>query len=144
MANSTALNIADAVVETLKTITYNDSALPAVRSLFPFYELKELKTLKISVVPRAVACANFDRSASEFNYEIDIAVQKAVASTNDVELEQLMNLVLTIAKTFRRKVYANLGGASCFKQDVELISAEHIQPPPVFTSVITLHFKVIE
>ncbi len=144
MANSTALEIADAIVDTLKTINYGDSALPAVRSLFPFYELKDLATLKVTVVPKSVDIQSFGRSASEFDYEIDIAVQKAVSSPDISEVGNLADLVMTIAKAFKKKVYTTVGNAACYKQSISLYSAEHIQPPSVFTSVLTLNFKVIE
>ena len=54
-----------------------------------------------------------------------------------------MELVLAIAKSFRNKVYQDIG-AVCAKQTIDpLYSVEHIQPPSVFTSVVTLNFKVI-
>jgi hypothetical protein len=144
MANTTALNLADAVVDSLKTLTYGGSQLSAVRSLFPFYELKDLSNLKITVVPREVEISNFDREASAFDYEIDVSVQKAVESPDAEEVGTLMDLAETIAKSFRRKVYANLNNAACFKQSITLYSSEHIQAPSVFTSIVKLSFKIIK
>ena len=143
MAN-TAIAIADEVVKTLNTVEDEDDRLfTAVMSLFPFYELKDLADLKVTVVPKSVDIQPFTRNASEFDYQIDIAFQKAVASAADAEIGTLSDLVLNTAKSFRGKVYSSLN-AVCSKIGVLLYSAEHIQPPSVFTSVITLNFKVIE
>jgi len=143
MAN-TAIAIADEVVKTLNTVEDEDDRLfTAVMSLFPFYELKDLADLKVTVVPKSVDIQSFTRDASEFDYQIDIAFQKAVASAADAEIGTLSDLVLNTAKSFRDKVYSSLN-AVCSKIGVLLYSAEHIQPPSVFTSVITLNFKVIE
>jgi hypothetical protein len=137
MAN-TAISIADEVVKTL-----NSGGVTATRSLFPFYELKDLASLKVTVVPKSVDIQSSSRSASEFDYQIDIAFQKSVKSPDDSEVSTLADLVLNTAKSFRGKVYQAVN-AVCSKVGVLLYSAEHIQPPSVFTSVITLNFKVIE
>jgi len=149
MAN-TAITIADEVVKTLNTIEDEDDRLfTAVRSLFPFYELKDLSSLRVTVVPKSVDIQSFSRSSSEFDYQIDIAFQKSVKSPDDPEVSTLADLVLSTAKGFRGKVYSGVGAgvginAICSKVGILLYSAEHIQPPSVFTSVITLNFKVIE
>ncbi|MEN6385308.1 MAG: hypothetical protein ABFD79_08915 [Phycisphaerales bacterium] len=137
------LQLAENIVQTL-----NDSnfALPftAVKTLFPFYELKDLSNLKVTVVPKSVNIATSSRCRSEFDYQVDIAIQKAVKTPDDIEVTALTELVLAIAKSFRNKVYQDIG-AVCFKQSIDpLYSVEHIQPPSVFTSVVTLNFKVIE
>jgi hypothetical protein len=137
------LQLAEKIVQTLNAGSF---ALPftAVRTLFPFYELKDLSTLRVTVVPKAVNITTATRSSSEFDYQIDIAIQKAVKSPDDIEVTALTELALAIAKSFRNKVYQDIG-AVCFKQSIDpLYSVEHIQPPSVFTSVVTLNFKVIE
>ncbi len=145
MANN-AITIADEVVKTL-----NSGGVTATRSLFPFYELKDLASLRVTVVPKSVDIQSFSRSSSEFDYQIDIAFQKSVKLPDDPEVSTLADLVLTTAKSFRGTVYSGVGvgagvgiNAICSKVGILLYSAEHIQPPSVFTSVITLNFKVIE
>ncbi|HBG25669.1 MAG: hypothetical protein A2Y10_02465 [Planctomycetes bacterium GWF2_41_51] len=137
------LQLADKIVDTLNDGSF---VLPftAVRTLFPFYELKDLSTLRVTVVPKSVNITTASRSSSEYDYQVDIAIQKAVKTPDDAEITVLAELVLAIAKNFRNKVYQDIG-AVCFKQSVDpLYSVEHIQPPSVFTSVVTLNFKVIE
>jgi hypothetical protein len=136
------LQLAEKIVQTLNAGSFT---LPftAIRTLFPFYELKDLSTLRVTVVPKAVNIATATRSSSEFDYQIDIAIQKAVKSPDDAEVTALTELALAIAKSFRNKVYQDIG-AVCFKQSIDpLYSVEHIQPPSVFTSIITLNFKII-
>jgi len=137
------LQLAEQIVDTLNDGSFT---LPftAVKTLFPFYQLKDLSTLRVTVVPKSVNVTNASRKSSEFDYQVDIAVQKAVKTPDDIEVTALTELALAIAKSFRSKIYQNIG-AVCFKQSIDpLYSTEHIQPPSVFTSVITLNFKVIE
>jgi hypothetical protein len=142
--SNTAIAIADEVVKTLNNIEDEDDRLfTAVRLLFPFYELNDLAELKVTVVPKSVDIQSFSRGASEFDCQIDIAFQKSVKSPDAPEVSTLADLVLNTAKSFRGKVYSDIG-AACYKIGVLLYSAEHIQPPSVFTSVITLNFKIIE
>jgi len=137
------LQLADKIVDTLNSGNF---ALPftAVKTLFPFYQLKDLSTLRVTVVPKSVNITTASRSSSEFDYQVDIAIQKAVKTPDDIEVTALTELVLAIAKSFRNKIYQDIG-AVCFKQSIDpLYSTEHIQPPSVFTSVVTLNFKIIE
>jgi hypothetical protein len=139
----TALLLADAVVETLNTGDWN---LPftAIRTTLPYYDVKELTILKVSVVPRSLDISNITRASNECLYQIDIAIQKAVAHVNHQDIHALMNLALNISKSFRGKTYPSLD-AVCSKQAIDpLYQAEHIAPPSVFTTVVTLNFKVFE
>jgi hypothetical protein len=142
MKSDMVLQLAEKIVQTLNAGSF---ALPftAVRTLFPFYELKDLSNLKVTVVPKSLNIITASRSSSEFDYQVDIAIQKAVKSPDDSEVTALTELALAVAKSFRNKVYQDIG-AVCFKQSIDpLYSVEHIQPPSVFTSVITLNFKII-
>jgi len=138
-----AIDLADQVVLTLNDGGYQP-AFTAVRKLFPFYELKDLTQLHVTVLPKSVNMAVSTRTKDELDYQIDVAVQKTVKTPDDAEINSLMQLALAIAKSFRGKVYPDFN-AVCIKQSIDpLYSIEHIQPPSVFTSVITLDFKVIE
>jgi hypothetical protein len=136
------LQLAEKIVQTLNSGSFA-LAFTAVRTLFPFFELKDLSTLRVTIVPKSVNITTASRSSSEFDYQIDIAIQKAVKSPDDAEVTALTELSLAIAKSFRGKIYEDIG-AVCFKQSIDpLYSVEYIQPPSVFTSVITLNFKII-
>ncbi|OQA04260.1 MAG: hypothetical protein BWY69_00044 [Planctomycetes bacterium ADurb.Bin401] len=137
------IDLADQVALSLNSENYNLS-FTAIRTLFPFYELKDLATLHVTVVPKSINIESANRSSNEYDYQVDIAIQKAIKSPDDREVNSLMDLATDIAKSFRGKVFHNLGTV-CFKQTIDpLYSVEHIQPPSVFTSVVTLNFKVIE
>jgi len=143
MKSNMVLQLAEKIVQTLNDSNFALS-FTAVKTLFPFYELKDLSTLRVTVVPKSVNITNASRSSNEFDYQVDIAIQKAIKSPDDAEVATLTELVLAIAKSFRNKIYQDIG-AVCFKQSIDpLYSVEHIQPPSVFTSVVTLNFKVIE
>lgn len=138
----TAIDLANAVVTSLNEDTYSMN-FTAVMSLFPFYEIKDLSTLRVTVMPKNLEITRVTRSSSEFNYEIDIAVQKVVDLSDNSSLINLAKLALSIASNFKNKIYSNLG-AACFGQNVNpIFSTEHIQPPSVFTSIVTLKFKIM-
>jgi hypothetical protein len=135
----TGISLADEITEALNAGEYAMS-FTAARRLMPFYELKDLAQLKATVMPKSIEVQPHDRNSSLYNCEIDIAIQKAVAFPDDPEVSQLADLVMSITNAFRNK-YAPCG-AVCYKQTVDPIySADHMQSPPVFTSVITLSFK---
>ena len=137
------IDLADQVALSLNSENYNLS-FTAIRTLFPFYELKDLATLHVTVVPKSINIESASRSSNEYDNQIDVAIQKAIKSPDDKEVNSLMDIATDIAKCFRGKVFHNLGTV-CFKQTIDpLYSVEHIQPPSVFTSVVTLNFKIIE
>ena len=134
-------NIADAVVAVL-----NGSGLTpeftAERTLLPLYDLKALRNLKVSVVPKGRKITQGARVLTIDEIQIDIGIQKKIS--DDSELDGLMKLVEDIAGLFKAERLDGYPNAICIKKENEPIyDPEHLRQFHQFTSVVTLTFKVL-
>ena len=109
----------------------------------PIFDLKNLRDLKVSVVPRAVSFARASRQANSRLIQIDIGVQRKLGE--EVDIEPLLELVEAITLCFgvgRR--LPDYPEALCVEIENEPVYApEHIDQYRQFTSVVTLTFEVI-
>ena len=138
--------IADAIVTELNAATPGTfaQAFTAARHYRPQFDLAELKTLRLSVVPKAIGITGLMRNANQHDVSIDVAVQKKVSSTDAAELNGLMLLTEQIADFFRLRRLTALPEALWTKTDnVPVYSPEHLETKQVFTSVLTLTFRVV-
>lgn len=114
--------------------------------LKPLFDLKELGSLKVTVVPVSLALEKIARGMSSGQYEIDIAVQqKLPAETMDTAIESLMDLVLEIANCLDNSpLEYELGKhtASVKTEIKPIYSMERLAEYKVFTSVVTVTYKV--
>jgi hypothetical protein len=138
--------IADAVVTELNGAAPGTFAQPftAARHYRPQFDLAELKTVRVSVVPKAVGITGLMRNANQHDVSIDVAVQKKVSPTDAAELDGLMLLTEQIADFFRLRRLSALPEALWTKTDnVPVYSPEHLEQKQVFTSILTLTFRVV-
>lgn len=138
--------IAEAVVTELNGVPAGtfDQAFTAARHYRPQFDLAELKTLRVSVVPRSIDITGLMRNANQHDVAIDVAVQKKVNPADTAELDALMLLTEQIAEFFRLRRLAGLPEALWTKTDnVPVYSPEHLEQKQVFTSVLTLTFRVV-
>jgi len=140
---STLIAIADAVVESLNAATLSQ-ALTADRHYQPVFDLPEMADLHVSVVPKGIEVLASSRNQNQHDYAIDIGIQKKVA--DDAEADTLMALAEEIADHFRlsRVQIAGVGSVPVLKVATEPVFApEHLTEKRVFTSIITLTFRVL-
>ena len=138
--------IADAVVTDLNVAAAGTFAqtFTAARHYRPQFDLAELKTLRVSVVPNVVAITGLMRSANQHDVSVDVAVQKKVNPAGSAELDGLMTLVEQIADHFRLRRLTALPTALWTKTDnVPVYAPEHLEQKQVFTSVLTFTFRVV-
>ena len=96
----------------------------------------------MTVVPRSVASKSLDRQRDSYDYEIDVAVQQKVDPTL-ANLDALVLLVEEIGDHFRHEPLSGLPAARCVGvQNTPVYAAEHLQELRVFTSVLTLTFRL--
>jgi hypothetical protein len=139
---ATIIQIADAVVAQLNAATFSQP-LTAARHYAPSFELPDMETLHVTVVPRAISNASLDRSRDTFSYEIDVAVQKK-ADMAQATLDALVSLVEEVADHFRAGPLASFPGARCMDvKSAPVFSQEHLDELRQFTSVLTLTFRVV-
>lgn len=142
MTLSTIIDIADAVVSELNGGSFSQQ-FTAKRLYQPLFDLQQLKQLKVSVVPKAVEIERSDRVAHQYDYQIDVAVQKKFDTTENAELDPLMGLVEQIADFFKDRRLSAYPDASWIKTENLPWSPEHMIQQRVFTSVLTLTFRVL-
>jgi hypothetical protein len=138
---ATILAIADAVVDELNGSVFS-WPLEAERHYQPLFELAEMTTLRVSVVPRSIASRGLDRNRDSFDYRVDVAVQQKLDPTPG-NLDALMALVEEIADHFRSEPLSGFPQARCTEvENAPVYAAEHLEEFRQFTSVLTLTFKV--
>lgn len=140
------IDIADAVAAELNAApagTFNP-AIAAVRRVLPEFELADLTELKVSVVPKAVEINGSTRSASQFDLQVDIGVQKKLGKDLDTEVAALCGLMDQIAAYLRRRALPGVPGAAWVRTQNEPVYApEHLAEQRVFTSVLTVTYRAI-
>ncbi len=141
-------DIADAVVTALKSA---DAGLPQpvsiARAYLPQFDLAELKTLRVTVVPKRIEIASLGRNSNQHDVSVDVAVQKKIASASADELDPLMTLVEQIANYLRLKRLALASGDSAIwvkTENAPIYAPEHLEQKQVFTSVLTVTYRVVK
>ena len=135
------IDIADAVVATLNAGTFSQ-AFTAERHYLPRFELPDMATLRVSVVPKGIASQALDRKRDQNDYRIDVAVQHK-AGIDLAALDALMNLVEEIGDYLQATPLVGYPQARVFDMTNEPIYApEHIDEFRAFTSVMTFTYRV--
>ena len=135
--------IADAVVAELNGATFSQP-VSAVRQYLPKFDLPEMQTLHVTVVPKAVVLATSDRARGQGDYSIDVAVQKKFETEDNAELDALTSLTEEIADHLRRKRLTAYPDAAWLKTEQSVLYApEHMDELRQFTSVLTLTYRVL-
>jgi hypothetical protein len=134
--------IAQAVTDELNAATLSQP-FTAERAYRPAFQLQDMKDLHVTVVPRAIEISAFDRGRCREDVQVDIAVQKKVASEEPAELDPLMALVQEIADLLRTKRLTGAPQAIWVKTENEPVYAlEHLQEMRQFTSVLTTTYRI--
>ncbi len=139
---SVILDIADAVVASLNAGSFA-LEFEAERKYQPAFELQDMQTLHVSVVPKSLAITTAARDSGFFDVAIDIGVQKKVNADESAELDALMNLVEQIADHLRMKRLDDAPNAAWLGVANEPVFApEHLEQWRQFTSVLTVTYRV--
>jgi len=143
----TIVDIADAVAATLNAPGEPgfSQSLTAERKALPAFELADLTGLHVTVVPKAVEVTGASRSLSQHDCQIDVGVQKKLGSDLDGEVATLCGLVEEIAAFLRRRPLASVPGAAWVRSANEPVySPEHLAEKRLFTSVITVTYRLMK
>ena len=133
--------IADAVTAELNGNTFTQT-FTAQRLYLPVFDLQSMSDLKVTVVPKGITSSSLDRSRDNFDYQIDVAVQKKVNSQIEV-MDSLMRLVEEIGDYFRSNPLSSYPGARCTNvENTPVYAQDHLQELRQFTSVLTLTFRL--
>ena len=137
------IDIADAVVAELNGATLS-LPLTAERHYRPIFDLKDMKTLHVTVVPKGVEVTPAGRSNNQYDYQVDVAVQKKFAKGDAAELDPLVGLVEEIADFFRlRRLTAQATAVWRRTEHPTVYAPEHMDELRQFTSVLTFTFRIV-
>ncbi|HQL76235.1 MAG TPA: hypothetical protein PLD58_23890 [Phycisphaerae bacterium] len=140
------VDIADAVVAEINDHSFSQP-VTAQRLFRPVFDLADMKTLHVSVVPKGVEMQGASRTLVQHDYQIDVGVQKKLPtnpSGDNAEIDALMALVEEIADFFRQRRLQALPNVVWVQtQNLPIYSLEHLEQLRQFTSVLTLTFRVL-
>jgi len=140
---ATITDIADAVVTELNGHAFSQP-FTARRYYRPVFDLGEMTALHVSVVPKGVTIERADRHRNQYDFAIDVAVQRKFQAGDNAELDALMALVEEIADFFRLRRLAAYPDAVWVRTDnVPVYAPEHLEEYRQFTSVLTFTFRVV-
>lgn len=144
---STTIQIADAVVTVLNASALSQP-LTAVRHYLPEFDLKQMETLHVSVVPAELDEETADRARDRAEYKIHVAVQKRVAKPDPpgidtLAIDGLMQLVEEIDNLFRHKPLAGYEQAHWARtENKPIYDPKHLKEHGQFTSLLVFTFRV--
>jgi hypothetical protein len=151
VSTSLPIDVADAVVAALNATpqppaTGFGQTFAAARAYRPQFDLAELKTLRVSVVPKAIEITSMGRRSNQNDVSVDVAVQQKVDPADSAMLDALMLLVQQVADYLRLRRIDLSDGASAMWVKTEnqpIYSPDHLETKQVFTSVLTFTFRVV-
>ena len=144
------IDIADAVVAALNAAANPDppgepgfsQAFTATRKALPSFDLADLAGLHVTVVPKAVDVSGATRSLSQHDFQIDVGVQKKLGTDLEAETAAMLALVDEIAAFLGRRAMA--GGAWVRSANEPVYSPEHLAEKRLFTSVLTVTYRLMK
>jgi hypothetical protein len=134
--------IADAITAELNGNVFSQP-FTAQRQYLPIYDLKSMSDLRVTVVPKGVTSSSLDRSRDNFDYQVDVGIQKKVPN-QIATIDALMLLVEQIGDYFRSNPLSSYPGARFMNVENSLLYApDHLQEMLQFTSVLTLTYRLV-
>lgn len=134
-------DIAVAVANALNGHSFSQ-VFAAGMSYRPVFDLRDMKGLRVSVVPRGVEMSTAGRGLTQHDVQIDIGVQKKLAADDAAEIDSLLGLVQEIAEFVRTT--GHFDEATWVKtENTPIYSPEHLSELRQFTSVLTLTLRTM-
>lgn len=140
---SAIVELADAIAASINAQTFVP-AVTAERSHLPVFDLGKVgDAIKVSVVPRAVLVTGASRSTNYYDLSVDIGVQRRVDPNDPAQVDALLDLVEQIGDHLRLKRLDTLPAAQWIGSEHEpVLAAEHLERLSVFTSVLTVTYRL--
>ena len=142
MADSSLIALADAIVASLNAGAFS---LPfeAHRGYRPAVGLPDLAAVKVTVIPKSLTISAATRADGFYDCAIDIGVQRKVNADDPAELDALMRLVEEIGDHLRGRPLDGFPAAVWLSLENEPVFVpEHLEKEHVFTSVLTVTYRV--
>lgn len=137
------IELAEAVKDRLNATDFGEP-MEAQRLYVPRYELEDMDTLRVSVVPAGSLSELSSRNSTTDEYTIDIGVQKRFKTEDSIDLDPLVALTQAIADSFRFKKLDGMPSATWIKGEITpAYIPQHIEQYRQFTSVVRLTYRLI-
>jgi hypothetical protein len=140
VAEAVVIQITEAVRTSLAGATLSQPIVPQ-RLYLPSFDLTDMTALQVSVVPAASSVAIASRRSQREDHQVHVAVQKKVDPTAVAAVDDLVQLVQEIDDYLRSA--GPMAGATWIGTALEpLYHPEHLRDKGVFTSVLTLTYRL--
>ena len=144
MSQHLVIDVADAVAAEINVSQLAISGLSAQRHYRPQFELVELKSTRISVVPKSIVITGLARASNQHDCSVDIAVQKKLSSLDPSEIDPLMLLVQDLSDLLRLTRLSAMPTALWVKtENAPIYALEHLENQRVFTALLTVTYRVM-
>ena len=139
---SVITDIAEAVKDELNGHDFS-MEFGAAREFLPVFDLQEMQTLHVTVVPAGLTIQKLDRSRTQSNVQVDIGIQKKLSTADNDEIDAMMALVEEIVDFLRFRKLAGCPEALWVStENNPIFVREHLSEMRQFTSVLTLTYRV--
>lgn len=139
---SVIVAIADAVTAEINAGSVLPAGVQAERHYIPTFELKDMDTLHVSVVPRGVAIQPMGRTYCQHDVQVDVGIQQRFGDGEQIEVDALMHQVEQISDLLGGKRLSQLPGVAWLRsQNDPIYVPEHMDQLRQFTSVLTLTYR---
>lgn len=140
------IDIADSVAGELNSAAEGTFSheFTAQRTVLPEYDLSELSNLTISVVPSEAEITNASRASRQYDFAVDIGVQKKVSNI-EADVLSLSELVSEITEFLAGRRLTDVPWA-VFNQitNAPIYSPEMLRDKKLFISVIRIQYRAIK
>ena len=141
---SLATTIAKSVVAELNK---HEFLLPfeAAFSVKPGFELSELETLRVIVVPKTLELETISRSSSKYVVSVDVGIMQRIGKmTPEEAVETLGDLVDEIIEFLKTKILDDFPAAQCVGvANDPLYIPDHLTQSRTFTSVVNVKYAFV-
>jgi len=135
-------DIAEAVKAELNAHDFS-MEFEAARDYLPVFDLQDMQTLHVTVVPSGVTIAKLDRSRTQSDVQVDMGIQKKLSTADNAEIDALMALVEDVMDFLRfRKLEAFPEALWVSTENNPIFVREHLSEMRQFTSVLSLTYRV--
>ncbi len=142
MAQAVLIQVADAVKAELEAGTFSQQ-FTAQRAYRPAFDLADLNTLRVTVVPKSVDVFNASRRADHFDCVIDIGIQKRVNPENTQSVDAMADFVAGVVDFLRHRALSQMPDAAWLRIRNEPVWVpEHLDEHRTFTSVVEVTYRV--
>lgn len=138
-------DVARALVDVLNGVQLS-TPFEAVFAYVPIYDLKDMKDLKVTVVPHGEERETADRVTTHREFLVDVGVQQKVDPDDPVVMGGLMTLAAEIANLFGPDANTDLQTTPTAHwtgtKRIPVYDPQHLVELRQFTSIIQFKFEV--